>query len=136
MVLDEGDSAFIITHDEVQVAVAVDVDERGRSALADVDNAEGVTSRLIIRQGCLKRAFLRLVLLGVDELALDEIQLAVPVPDDEVEVAVAIDVADRRPSFPFPVVPVERVASGAVTSPLHVVWRRGGPDVLEVVKMS
>ena len=41
-VREKGECANGVAHDEVEVAVAVEVDERGRAVFTDVDAVEGV----------------------------------------------------------------------------------------------
>ena len=96
-VREEVEAAFQFAHDEVEVAVAVDVGERGLAAGTDVEAVEGARGAGLLLVARRRR--------GPDVLVIvDEV---VVFAQDEVEVAVAVDVAERGHAGPTDVDAVE-----------------------------
>src|SRR5690606_19643743 len=77
----EGDAALLASEDEVEVAIAVHVEERGVAAAAGVDVLEAVGDE--DEAGLRARPFVAV-----------EVQLAGGLAHEQVEVAVAVDVGE------------------------------------------
>ena len=109
---DREQQAVIIPHDDVEIAVAVEIAESGGREIAEVDDTGDLDRRA--EHGRRRRA-------GID----DREQQAVVVSHDDVEIAVAVEIAERGGGKKTHIDAVKRI--GAASAKLSAVPRVPAP---------